>query len=80
MIIKVLTPAFDIADTPGTVQDSNLVSLVNTNNASTQIAVGAGVVWVGAGERVVIEKVTGDIISAPDATSGVWASGVAYRA
>lgn len=80
MIIKALTPAVDVATAPGTVSDSNLVSVVNTNAAPTQIVVGPGIVWIGAGERVVIEKATGETVDAPDVASGVWATGVAYRA
>lgn len=80
MIIKALTSAVDIAAAADTVSDSNLVSVVNINAAATQIVVGPGIVWIGAGERVVIEKGNSETVDAPDVASGVWATGVAFRA
>lgn len=80
MIVKVLTPAFDVADSPSAVQDSKLVSLCNANNQAVKLLVGPGVFYVGPNERVVIEKAPEDIIDAPDVSSGVWVSGVAYKA
>ena len=80
MIIKGLTSAVDIALGPDTVTDSGLVSVINTNASATLIASGAMTVMISAGERVVIEKKPGDTIDAPQAASGVWATGVAYKA
>ena len=80
MIIKGITPAIDIGLAPDTVSNSGLVSVINTNNAATLIACGAMTVMIAAGERVVVEKLPGDTIAAPDAASGVWATGVAYKA
>jgi len=79
MIIKALTPAVDVALAPSTVSDSGLMSIINTNSSATLLTVGAGTVMIAAGERVVVEKVSGDTISS-DAASGVWATGVAYKA
>lgn len=80
MIIKGFTPAVDIGLAPNTVTNSGLVSVINTNTTATLIATGAMTVMVAAGERVVVEKTPTDTIDAPQAASGVWATGVAYKA
>jgi len=79
MILKPLTVAENIVSAASTVDDSVLVSVVNTHTAPVIINVGDNTAYIAAGERVVIEKSTSDTIQAPGAGAAVWATGVAYK-
>ena len=80
-ILKATSVAADINAAPSTLGNATLVSVVNTTAAPTQIIdQGTGNnIYIGAGERVFIEKAADSSLQAPDA-GPVWASAVAYKA
>lgn len=80
-ILKATSVAVDINAGANTVSDATLVSLLNTTASATQVIdQGTGNnIYIGAGERVFIEKASASNLQAPDA-GPVWATAVAYKA
>lgn len=80
-ILKPVSVAVDINSAASTVSGSTLVSVVNTTAAPTQVVdQGTGNnIYLGAGERVFIEKASDSSLQAPDA-GPVWATAVSYKA
>lgn len=80
MIIKPLSVAVDINAAAEDVSTAVLVSLVNTNTTACLIVNSNGNgFYIGAGERVVVEKLSGETLEATTGSSAsVWASAVAY--
>jgi hypothetical protein len=80
-ILKATSVAVNINAGANTVSDATLVSVINTTASATQVvdqATGNNI-YIGAGERVFIEKASDSNLEAPDA-GPVWASAVAYKA
>lgn len=80
-ILKATSVSVDVNATASTVSDATLVSVLNTTASATQVIdQGTGNnIYIGAGERVFIEKASTSSLSAPDA-GPVWATAVAYKA
>jgi len=80
MIIKPVSVAADLDSAASNVSSATLVSVVNTNSAACLIVNSNGNgFYIGAGERVVVEKLSTETLEATTGSSAsVWASSVAY--
>jgi len=80
MIIKPLSAPADLDSAASNVSSAVLVSIVNTNSTACLIANSNGnSFYIGAGERVVVEKLAAETLEATTGSSAsVWASAVAY--
>lgn len=80
-ILKPTSVAEDLNAAPTTLGNATLVSVVNATASPNQVIdQGSGNnIYLGAGERVFIEKDAASNLQAPDA-GPVWATAVAYKA
>ena len=80
MIIKPLSAPADLDSAASNVSSAVLVSIVNTNSTACLIANSNGNgFYIGAGERVVVEKLAAETLEATTGSSAsVWACAVAY--
>jgi hypothetical protein len=81
-ILKAKSVAVDINAAANTVSDATLVSAINTGTAAVLIVdqgTGNGI-YIGAGERVFIEKASDSGLDATTGAASVWATSVAYKA
>ena len=80
MIIKPVSVAADLDSAASNVSSATLVSVVNTNSTACLIVNSNGNgFYIGAGERVVVEKLSTETLEATTGSSAsVWASSVAY--
>jgi len=83
MTVKPLATAVDVSITPTNLGTANVISVVNTSNSAVSITL-AGTssieFWIGAGERITVEKeYAADVVCVPAQPAGtVYANKVAY--
>ena len=80
MIIKPVSVAVDLNAAADDVSTAKLVSILNTNTTACLIVNSNGTnFYIGAGERVVVKKLSAETLEATTGSSAsVWASAVAY--
>lgn len=83
MIVKPLAAAVDVSTTPSNLDSASVISVVNTSNAAVSITLAGSVAipfWIGAGERISIEKeYAATVVCDPAQSAGtVYANKVAY--
>ena len=80
MIIKPVSVAVDLDSAASNVSTATLVSILNTNSGACLIVNSNGSnFYIGAGERVVVKKLSAETLEATTGSSAsVWASAVAY--
>ena len=80
MIIKPVSVAVDLDTAASNVSTATLVSILNTNSSACLIVNSNGNnFYIGAGERVVVKKLSAETLEATTGSSAsVWASAVAY--
>jgi hypothetical protein len=79
--IKTIGVSVDIRSAPDTVGNAKRVSLINTHTAGALVVVVSTGhnFYIGAGERVIVEKAASDQLDGGAGGASIWATPVAYR-